>query len=38
VEITPQNKPTRTINYGNGSCDGTFSVTVNGNTFSVTLG
>ncbi|MBL0034922.1 MAG: hypothetical protein IPP26_03965 [Flavobacteriales bacterium] len=38
VEITPQDRPTRTINYGSGSCDGTFSVTVNGSTFTVTIG
>jgi hypothetical protein len=33
LEMTPVNKPTRTINYGNGTCDAQFSVTVNGNTF-----
>ncbi len=38
VEIAPENKPVRTIDYGNGSCDGTFTVTVNGHTFTVTIG
>ena len=38
VQVTPQDRPTRTIDYGNGSCDGTFSVTVNGQTFTVTIG
>jgi hypothetical protein len=33
IEMTPVNKPTRTINYGDGTCDAQFSVTVNGNTF-----
>lgn len=38
VDITPENRPTRTINYGNGSCDGTITITVNGHTFTVTIG
>lgn len=38
VEIHPDNKPVRTIDYGTGSCDGTITVTVNGHTFSVTVG
>jgi len=33
IEMTPVNKPTRTINYGDGTCNAQFSVTVNGNTF-----
>jgi hypothetical protein len=33
IEMTPVNKATRTINYGNGTCDAQFTVTVNGNTF-----
>lgn len=33
LDMTPVNKPTRTINYGNGTCDAQFSVTVNGNTY-----
>ncbi len=38
VQITPTGRPVRTIDYGNGSCDGTFTVTVNGQTFTVTIG
>lgn len=38
VEITPENKPVRTIDYGNGSCDGTFTVNVLGYSFTVTIG
>lgn len=38
VEVLPEGRPTRTIDYGNGSCDGTFTVTVNDNTFTVTIG
>jgi len=33
LEITPSNKPIRTVDYGSGSCDNTFTVTVNGYTF-----
>ena len=33
VEFTPSGLPTRTIDYGNGTCDLTFTVTVNGNTY-----
>ena len=38
VEVTPENKPTRTIDYGNGSCDGAITITVNGHTFPFTIG
>ena len=38
VDVTPENKPTRTINYGNGSCDGILTVTVNGQSFTFTIG
>ncbi|WKZ66114.1 MAG: hypothetical protein QY325_15270 [Flavobacteriales bacterium] len=38
VSITPANRPVRVVDYGNGSCDGTFTVTVNGQTFTVTIG
>lgn len=38
VSITPEGRPVRTIDYGNGSCDGTFTVSVNGHTFTVTIG
>ena len=38
VVITPANRPARTIDYGNGTCDGTFTVEVLGHTFTVTIG
>jgi hypothetical protein len=38
VQITPASRPTRTIDYGNGSCDSTFTVSVNGHTFTITIG
>ncbi|HRH39895.1 MAG TPA: hypothetical protein PK760_16210, partial [Flavobacteriales bacterium] len=38
VQITPTGRPVRTIDYGNGTCDGTFTVTVNGHTYTVTIG
>ncbi|MFN4082524.1 MAG: hypothetical protein ACK4K9_02730 [Bacteroidia bacterium] len=37
VELTPQGKPTRTIDYGNGACDRLATVTVNGRTFNITM-
>lgn len=37
LEITPSGKPTRTIDYGQGTCDGTFTITVNGHTYTVTV-
>ena len=33
MELTPSGLPTRIIDYGNGTCDLTFTVTVNGNTY-----
>lgn len=38
LTLTPQDLPTRTIDYGNGACDGTFTVTVSGITVTVTIG
>jgi len=35
LEITPSSKPVRTIDYGSGTCDNTFTVTVNGYTFTI---
>lgn len=35
LEITPQGKPTRYIDFGNGNCDAGFTVTVNGVTYTV---
>jgi hypothetical protein len=37
IEYTPGNKPTRYINYGNGTCDAEASITVNGVTVSFTI-
>lgn len=33
LEITPSNLPVRVVDYGNGTCDATFTVTVNGHTY-----
>lgn len=38
LTLTPQDLPVRTIDYGNGACDGTFAVTVSGYSFTVTIG
>lgn len=35
LQITPIDRPVRTINYGDGTCDHTFTVTVNGYTFTI---
>ena len=35
IEITPTDKPVRIINYGDGTCDGTFTITINGQTFTI---
>lgn len=35
LDFTPTNKPTRTINYGDGACDANFTVTINGQTYTV---
>lgn len=35
LEFTPTGKALRTINYGSGTCDNTFTVSVNGNTYTV---
>lgn len=33
LEITPQSNPVRILDYGTGTCDATFTVTVNGQTY-----
>ncbi len=38
VAVTPENQPTRTLDYGDGSCDNTATVTVNGQSFTITIG
>ncbi len=37
VEVTITDKPTRLIDYGNGTCDNTITVTIKGKTFTVNL-
>jgi hypothetical protein len=37
IEITPSGKPVRILNYGSGTCDNQATVTVNGNTYNITL-
>ena len=37
IEIDPTGLPTRTFDWGNGNCDNSATVSVNGFTFSVTL-
>ncbi len=38
ILIKPTGRPAASIDYGNGTCDGNFSVTVNGQTFNITIG
>lgn len=35
INFTPTNKPLRIIDYGNGACDETFTVTINGVTYTI---
>ncbi len=37
VELQPSGKLLRTIDYGNGSCDNSATVLINGNTYTITL-
>jgi hypothetical protein len=37
LEIQPEGKPLRTLDYGDGTCDNQATLTVNGNTFNITL-
>lgn len=37
LEITPTGKSTRTIDYGTGSCDGTFTIEINGHTYTINV-
>ncbi|MCC6690909.1 MAG: hypothetical protein IT235_05195 [Bacteroidia bacterium] len=37
VDITPNSKPTRSIDFGNGDCDNVAVVTINGKQYKVTL-
>jgi hypothetical protein len=35
LSITPVGKPERVIDYGDGTCDATFTITVNGHTYTI---
>lgn len=35
LNFTPTGRPLRVINYGNGACDATFTVTINGVTYTI---
>jgi hypothetical protein len=37
IEHTPSGKATRYIDYGTGACDDQATVTINGNTYTITL-
>lgn len=37
VQIIPDNKPMRTLDFGTGSCDDKATVTINGNIYNITL-
>ncbi|HEU4718249.1 MAG TPA: hypothetical protein VFU15_10460 [Bacteroidia bacterium] len=37
VDITPEGKPTRTVNFGDGTCDNKGTITVDGSTFEFTM-
>jgi hypothetical protein len=37
LDVTPQNKPTRTLDYGNTGCDANATVTISGHTFPIVL-
>lgn len=38
LTITPEGLPERTVDFGDGTCDGTITITVNGYTFTITMG
>jgi hypothetical protein len=37
VEITPEDRPTRILDYGDGTCDNIATVIINGVTYTITL-
>ncbi|MND90480.1 hypothetical protein D3C87_13230 [compost metagenome] len=37
LEITPTGKSTRKIDYGQGTCDGTFTIEINGHTYTINV-
>lgn len=38
VQVVPVGRPEVSIDYGSGACDGTITVTVNGQTYTITIG
>lgn len=38
VQVVPDGRPARLIDWGAGACDGTFTVTVNGTSYTITVG
>lgn len=38
IDITPSGKPTRSVDYGDGTCDFKFTVTINGRTYNFNFG
>ncbi len=37
IELTPENRPVRLLDFGNGDCDNIATVTINGETFTIFL-
>jgi hypothetical protein len=37
MTVTPSNKPVRSIDFGNGTCDNQATVTINGNTYTIVV-
>jgi hypothetical protein len=37
MEVTPANRPMRTVDFGNGACDNIATVTINNNTYTIQL-
>lgn len=37
LQVTPSNKPIRTIDFGQGNCDNTLTVSINGNSYTITF-
>lgn len=37
LQVTPSNKPIRAIDFGQGNCDNTLTVSINGNSYTITF-
>jgi hypothetical protein len=37
IEMRPQDRPVRLLDYGNGDCDNVATVTINGETYTIYL-